>query len=738
MVFDDSAADQMRISAPAYELALSKSGGAILSVRDKAAGASLTLGSRNGCLWGSSFQNPPGAYRGGCNFSAGGARAFSYSWNAEKLTLTLSYRDDPRAEQRADATVTLLAAEDFFDLKLEVVNHMGATLDSVLFPADLLFDGTTMQAAYLPYFLPGVRLAPSFFAAHRGFSGTYPGAGAFADHVALESAGGRMAWYAVNPAGRIAPVKFGFRDDNATRAGTFYAFHTFQAWTPDGGSFSTPVMRVRVGQTVQQTMLAYRAENGIGAYPSIAGKLGSAFASVAQAPLVKMDFRQMNRSFAEAAARLATLEAPALLHPVSFWPRAFDQNYPDFLPPDPRFGSIGDFRALVAAAHARGMFVMPYTNPTWWDEQSPTARAAGDMSVFAALGKDGKPIYQSYGKNRGFVASLFAPATAERLARLMAGWSEDVPVDFVFHDQIGARGWMADYQPAAPDPLAYSDSWLGFTARYAPSRLMTEDGWDRLAATEVGFCGSALNGARGWDPRATRWGPGSRTNTAFGPGNWRPYPLGVWLFHDKVLFYHHDLSHPAMNAGIEVLTWNAAFGVMASYLWPDLRALNPDWVKLANAYQRAVFSRTAGRTLSSYRELAREVNESRFDDVTVIANWDASGAYETGGFTLAPGGFLARTADAELLAGAFVARFNGAPLSGGVHYLIVERAGRVLTVRQPAGEDTDVRIAIPADWDTRHGVSVTADGKPADFRLDGQWLTLPCSAQVSRYEISPR
>jgi hypothetical protein len=713
IVFDESATDRIRISAPAYELALAKSDGAILGIRDRAAGVEVTSGSRNGCVWATN--------RGGCI-----ASGFHYFWNNAQHFLTLFY---------SDATVTVSPAEDYFDLQLNLQNHAGGVIDSVALPAELMFETAAIHAAYLPYFLPGVKLEPSFFAAHKSFTATYPGTRSFADYMALEANGGRIAWYAVNPAGRIAPVSLGFRA-SPSQPGRFYALHNFQTWIRDGAKYSSPVVRVRVGQTVERTMLSYRAENGIDRYPSIAAKLGDRFQTVAQAPMVKMDFHIMRRTFAEAAARLReTIEPPALLHPVAYWERAFDQNYPDFLPPNQQFGSTKDFRDFVAEAHRLGMFVMPYTNPTWWDDQSPTAKSVSDLSVFAALGKDGKPIFESYGPNHGFVASPSAPATGQRLARLMAGWKDEVPMDFVFQDQIGSRSWLRDFQPGGDSPQDYSEQWLKFTATYASSNLMTEDGWDRLAATETGFCGSELSGATKWDPQGVRWGADNRANKVFGPGNWRPYPLGDWLFHDKVLFYHHDLSHPAMNAGIEVLAWNAAFGVMAGYLWPDFGGINRDWIKLANAFQRAVFARTAGQTLASYRELAPEVTESRFGDLRTVANWDASKSYADGGFTIAPSGFLAASGDGTLLAGAFVERFNGAPLSAGVHYLVVERGVRGLSVRQPVGGDTEVRIQAPREWKR---MKLTADGKPVDSRMDNGSIVFLCSARVSRYQLTPQ
>jgi hypothetical protein len=277
---------------------------------------------------------------------------------------------------------------------------------------------------------------------------------------------------------------------------------------------------------------------------------------------------------------------------------------------------------------------------------------------------------------------------------------------------------------------------------------MTEDGWDRLAASETAFSGSLLTGSTGWTPTTVRWGPGSRGNTAFGPGNWEPYPLGVWLFHDKVLFYHHDLDNLPMNAGAEVLTWNAAFGVMAGYHWPELRSSSPDWVAIATAFQPAILSRTAGRMLSAYRTLTPDVTESRFDDLAVIANWNASSPYDVDGYTVAPSGCLARTDDGSVMGGAFVDRFNGSPLSAGLHYLLVERTTARLTVRQPGSSETSLTVTLPAEWDLTAGVQVRQMTRTnqtigtVPVALDGRRATfffakMAGSAPVDRYEISP-
>jgi hypothetical protein len=214
---------------------------------------------------------------------------------------------------------------------------------------------------------------------------------------------------------------------------------------------------------------------------------------------------------------------------------------------------------------------------------------------------------------------------------------------------------------------------------------------------------------------------------------WEPYPLAGWLFHDKVLFYHHDLDHSPMNADVEVLTWNAAFGVMASYYWPEAHSPYPRWAAIAAAFQPAVLSRTAGKLLTEYRTLAEGVTRSRFGDLVVVANWNADAPYTVGGYTVAPSGFLAASDDGSVIGGVFVDRFNGAALTPGVHYILLEHHGKLVTVRQPSGPDTSVVVPLPADWDTSEGVRLTP---PAMLLREGNRITLTVSATVDHYEIA--
>jgi uncharacterized protein YfaA (DUF2138 family) len=85
-------------------------------------------------------------------------------------------------------------------------------------------------------------------------------------------------------------------------------------------------------------------------------------------------------------------------------------------------------------------------------------------------------------------------------------------------------------------------------------------------------------------------------------------------------------------------------------------------------------------------------------------------------------------------------------LSGGVHFLLMEQADAVVTVRQPSGADTSITVTLPLDWDaiagiqaravgrdnqTIAGISVTLDGRRATF----SYAKAVNASPVDRYEI---
>jgi hypothetical protein len=692
------------VTTQAYRLTLSKRNGKILGLVDRASGARLVRNT-NRCLWGVATRNDH-SYVGGCSFAPHAARRFSYSWNRAAATLTLTYR--------GLAVVSVHARPNVFDLRLRVESH-GSALTRVEFPEALAGDIATVTAGYAPTVLPGMRLAPAFFSRVGGDVQLYPSRWAFADYLALDTGDAHLSVYSISK-GPLFPVQLGFLHAAAPSPCSGPAFcvvHEFQTWIARRTTWTSPVVRVRVGDTAEQSILAYRHDNGIDVYPSLQSKLGARLTAYAEAPLFKANLNLL-RPFRDWATELQHLPSPLLLHPVGFQTGGFDTNDPDFLPPDPRFGTTGDFNAMIAAAHRLGDLVMPYGNLSWWDPSSPTVQAGVRTNDVAVLDQKGAAETVSYGGHTGVIVSPYAASVRQRIGQFMDDWQTRVPVDCMFLDQIGARPWLRDFNPASPSPTSYDDGWLAMLSTYSDRCLMVEDGWDRLARDSVGFHGSLLMMSRELD----------LPNTLFGAGNWQPYPLAVWLFHDKVLMYQHDLYDGTMARDAEVLTWNMAFGMINSYSWDALGPAANPWLDLVARLQRDFGPHYVGIALSGYQSLEPDVNKSTYGDLSVIANRDPARAYSFAGYDVAPGGFFAEAKD--LLAGAFEGSFAGIPLSAGVHYVIVERDAASVTVRQPVGADTDMAVEPPV------GGALTATAEAADGTHLG---TVPGRQQGGRFSF---
>lgn len=721
---------RLTVTTPDYRLTLSAQSGAMLELVDRRTGSPLVRGS-NGCMWGAVATDLTTI--GGCAYSPAGPARFSYRWRQAASTLTLSYSPDPHAERRVQATVELTAGRSSLDVRVALDNRWGRPLHSVLVPADLLIDATRVRAGYAPNFLPGVRFRPSFFTRPGNNVVTYPGRWAFADYLALDVARSHLALYSVNPApAPLAPVDLGFirNGEPVPCSGpVFCVTHVFQTWIRDGETWSSPTVRLRVGGTVEDTILAYRRDNGVDRYPSAADKLGPRLDVLARAPLIKADPWKGLPPFRAWGPALGRLPSPALLHPVAFQPRGHDEDYPDFLPPDPRWGSLDDLRGVVATARSLGQLVMPYLNVSWWDDQSPSVQGLPPPLTPADIAmqtSSGRVVREQYGNRDGYVVSPWARYVRDRVAALMEEWRRDVPADCLFFDQIGARPWRRDFNPAAPSPLAYADGWLSLFAPYANRCLMVEDGWDRLGASFSGFQGGLLQMARQHD-----W-----PNEHWGAGTWEPYPLALWLLHDKVLFYQHDLYEGTMTADPEVLTFNLAFGLILSFAWDgEARTLDSPWMGLVGRIQRLLGPYYAGRPLTGFRSLGPVATETEFGgDYSLIANWSRDDPFDVDGYRIAPLGFLARTADGRVLAGAFGDAWSGVSFMGDES---PARSGFSQSRRRqptvsPSLDDSGSprRDARPSsDWVPPRTLGAAANGTRYTARLSGQ--------ETPKYSIAP-
>ncbi len=726
--FDASNPDFILLGNDYYEISISQTNGALLYILDKATGEHVSAGSRYGCLWGNVFEAvaQPDDYVGGCLYHRDNPeRAFTWEWRPVDSQLTLRYLADPAHYAEVNVWVDLtLSTEPWFDLRLFLENKSGYTVERLLFPSDLMFLKADMQELLMPV-MPGVLLKPGVFDVRQNYSYVvrYPGwPGVFADYQALESAKGRLAMYILHKPDEIITTWLGPIEDSE-HPGSFYLYHTFYPGIPDNGLWDSPMVRLHIGQSYPQTLAAYRAHNHFTGFPDLRAKAGMQYDQLVRSPLIKAD---SDRPIGVYTTLLPQIPAPAILHWVSFWQYGFDENYPDLLPPKPEFGTTAEMAALFRTANAAGFLNMPYTNPTWWDDEASTFQGLSPTDV-AVLDRDGNPQYECYTGSTdappctpenaardsafnagppsyrwlhgGYVVSPHVDTVQQRLAQLMHQMTIDIPGDLIFEDQVGARPMDFDYNPAAPHPAMYHRGWLEHTRVYSTNLLMTETGYDRLAETETGFHGSYLLGHVTAQATTDWWGD----------GNWHIYPLTAFLTRDKTLFYQHNLAPETFTFNLATLRWNLATGYMLSY---DTYAseygggLDSPWLDLVTIVQSEVLSHYADELAVDFRFVAPDVSLTAFETFSVTANWNNAVPYTMDMHVISPGGVYVSN-NRDIIAGMLTA-YNGDPLLGAEHFIVERRTPDAITMWKPFGSQTPLKVLPLSGWANGDRVLVSA------------------------------
>lgn len=706
--FADNQADRFRLwNADYYELGFRKADGRLLYIVDKTTGQQVSPGNVHG-PWVLQFSD--GTWLDGEYFSpTNPARRFTYAWDAQSETLTLTY--DATGTHACDITITINPTDGpEVDSTLAITNQSGHTVELLAYPVQLSFLRSTIEGVYVPY-MEGMRLLPSFFASH-DYQSRYPGQ-MFADFAYTELSNGSFAVYCVHdPQAPLWPSEWLIlRDGYAGGVGKYH--HDYEVAIGTGQQWTSPVTVLSIGSSLAEAMDAYWTRNGHDAIPTLEEKLGAPlFDKLAGAVLLKRDFLQGGWTFASFQSFMSSLPEENLLHFVAFWPVGFDEHYPDYLPPHPALGSLSDFQNLVAAARAAGHLVMPYTNPTWWDDQSPTLANLGTGIV--ARDRSGALIYEYYGSHGGYVVSPYAAEVIARQDQTRDEFTITVPCDLLFEDQVGARQ-RPEYaaHPDAPDPSLYTQGLVEVAERSA-SRLpiMTEGGFDRLTWHESGFCNSHTIG---W-----HWWPES-TYTA--------YPLAPLWAHENLYFNAHNLANEVMANDLPLLTYYLSMGYSLSH---DLASLDADWLAVLDCYQKHLIAHLVGQGMSSFEYLPTDGRtRTTFGNGVIITANRTGTAMTQDGHVIAPQGFLAQR-DGHVLGGVLTT-LNGQMLAGAApHYLVFDQADYRIEVHQPRGDDTALTLSRPATWTADERIQLIAVAETG-FRFDRPLSITASTLQFTYY-----
>ncbi|MCL6476382.1 MAG: DUF6259 domain-containing protein [Firmicutes bacterium] len=510
-----------------------------------------------------------------------------------------------------------------------------------------------------------------------------------------------------------------------------YAERAFGTYVPAGSSWRAPVVRVHVGKTAQQALQMYAKANGI--HRRLSQKM--------RRPLLERFKRAVLVYYAGNASEklqaLPHLPVPSLIHFADYLKGGFDKEYPDHLPPHPGFGTTQELAAFLREARRRGHLVMPYTNPTWWcdDPKGPTFQREGDAPLLRTL--DGQLSRERYGQNEGYTICFWHPAVQRANRRTRQQFTEQFPVDILFQDQCGARGWLYDTNPVSPSPYAYTEGLLSMVAEdSAVVPLSTESGWDQVAEYESQLCGMA------WSLIPTEYAPDWRTllREQFPPHAWEVFPLAQFLAHDKAAMVMHDLGQFVTNR--EVLAWvlGLGFGISARVSATALSCdSSREWLRWLSRLQQSVCARYIGEPLRAFRHerigKGEGILRADFGRVRVVANLNPHPQQVTVG---RQGVFLASFGYYAVGEGMLAANLQAAGKrvfdAEGVSFVIENRSSHAdLWVYARAGESLAVpwqgrqRSTLRLHWDS----GVTFQTAARDGTLSLTTPTAPARQQVA-------
>jgi hypothetical protein len=685
--FETNSTGSLTLGNAYWEAAFDKTKGSLEYIIDKSTGGIVCHGSKDKSLWAVNFFNDPDVYKSEVN-------SFSYTWDQNAGILKFYYSSKNPSGKAIDAEVTIRASEErWFEMQLHLTNKYGSLARFAHFPYNLAFSTTEIEEALYPI-LPGVIFQKSFFLEGRSYTGNYPGwPGVFADFVSLKTTNGDLSIYAYQPLDKFIPSLLGFIADSED-TGKFYYYHPFGAGVKNNEEYSSPWVKFRVGDgNYIDQIEAYRVDNGFDKFSDIQLKLGGDYEKIVSAPILKIEATKLKLKFSEYDDYIfKLLPSPLIYHFCGYQKGGFDQNVPDLLPPEPAWGTTEELAAMIARLHQRGDLFMPYTNPTWWDDESATLLNLPSLYTIAqvaVLHENYLPVYETYNYYYGgYVICPYSKFAIDILSTKMEENKELLQSDIIFEDQIGARQWWFDFNESSPTNLSYENGWIEHTRKYKDRLLATELGYDRLAETEIGFYGSVLLPIRE-----------GVAGSLWGAVNWKIYPMISILLRDKVLLYQHDLADYTMTSFKENFSWNLAFGYLPTMQIVNLASLNPEWVRMISDFTKYLFSKYAGERIRRYSSESEYVSCTEFDTFTVYTNWNESYPFDIEGHSIAPMGAMIKKNDGSITAGVYTS-YNGISLEGKEHYLIEERSADSIILRHYLGGGTKIAVQLPQEWNS--------------------------------------
>jgi hypothetical protein len=469
----------------------------------------------------------------------------------------------------------------------------------------------------------------------------------FADFFVFEYNNGKsLAVYSVQPcdwkpfAGAKDPTKLflptrfllmGKPNDNGVLE------RRFVVYAKAGQPITTPVTRLQAVPDVYAAGKAFRQANGI--TRTMEERIDPEFLQkFIQLPMIA-DADVHRTNYTQNREQIKKL--PPCIYHLTFYMRGdFDKQYPDLMPPLPRWGTAENFKALAAQIKEKGGMFMPYTNPTMWCDapRGPTFQKAGDAPL--QLDLNGGKVRESWGATTSWATCMWHPAVRAINDEVIRMFREDYPVDIVFQDQVGARPLPMgaagyDLNPASPAPHARIEGFLSQSQADAKRAVLgTEDFWVMLAKSYL--LGQGLNES------TVRLTPEkAMMKDRYPTDAWEFFPVNALLTHGQtsVFYIRTGLGLPDHQ-----IAWALALGngMYAEYSYFNSTEADTDRIRYLAELQKAIAARYIGKPLVFFRhQWGDDQNDgtihAQYGPVKIFANFLPE-AQQYGDMLVAPGG----------------------------------------------------------------------------------------------------
>jgi hypothetical protein len=728
---------RLRPEGAGYELGLSARDGAVRYILNSETGAVLSTGSNNDNLWRLAFFDEatlPSLHAS--QFSPESA-THRFRFNRNPYQLTYDYDE---AGRRLSLTIDIDPIdEQRFDLRASITNDTGYPIRTVSLPEHLTFDLDGLERVLFPI-QEGATLLPPFFTENRSTMIARPPM--FADVLAYEAAHGELAIHMIqNSRYQAASLPHHPADEpifqpNNLGAGGLgdrgYFKLDMVTFIPDGEMWESGTVRISIDRDFRQIAADYRLDNGIDEFRGLAEKLGGAAATQqwAASPVLAVEvykaveWQKTPEGETWNAIRrdwLDRLPEPGVLH-LTHWQEGRDwyadekenhkleDDHPEALPIWwERYGTESDFLELLHTLDDGGYLTMPFTNWTVWNTYEPATRDIPTLEQTPAAARKLRGTDYPYIEYKGYVVEPWSSDVRDRNTRMFETYTDVYPQDALFVDMTGERSWryVTLEDGGTASAAAYTQGVVNENLRLSQIKpLFTEGVFDRIGNSVTGYAQTLRQ--KFWNQILAHLGQEYE--------HWLAYPFAADVLHDKVAFYQHDLNSEIWpGEDMALATYYSLHGYnymvdITKHLYED-----EDTIWALDALQKSVNARTFGQPLLNVEILSSNLGLQRTtwgpaeNPISITANFDVDGRGQLvwlDGYGIAPDGFMARTAEEDMVSGMFVGKFGGAPLAEGVHWITEERGSDRIKLRHPIGEDTWIRVARPSDWldDARIGV----------------------------------